>query len=610
MHLRMTGRLHWQPPASRRGASASCGPASHLDDGSTLDLRRHAPLRAGRGWSPADPRRARGLLARAGRRRAAHAAVHRAGARRACWRAGAGRSRPCCSNQALVAGLGNMYVDEALFQARIHPLRPAGTLDPDEVRAPAPRDPRPAGRGRRAGGASIDSYRDSLGETGRCRTCCGCTCTQGEPCPRCGTTIVQDPRRPARHLLVPHLPAGAGPVVTDVPGVRVGHWTDAEAGTGCTVVLPPAGHRGRGGGARRRAGDPRRPSCSARSPSVAEVTALLLTGGSAFGLDAASGVVRWCEERGLGHDTGRRACRSCPRPASTTWASRGNAPPAGRRRRLRGLRGRRAGAPTRSAASAPGPARRWASCWRRRGGARAAWARRRGALHDGAIVAALAVVNAWGDVLDERGEVIAGALGPDRGFVRASERVIDSPPAHPRLTAPARHHARLRRHRRPAHQGGGRGRGAHGPRRDGPRGVAGAHARSTATWPSAWPPGRGPTTRLRLRGGAPRRRSRTRSGTLCAARRQVRGVVPPGRSRARMPAVASPRHARPHRPDRQLRHRAGRLVRALRGVPADDPRERLHPGAERGDHALRRLPGRAAARPAVLDRGRRASRAT
>jgi L-aminopeptidase/D-esterase-like protein len=57
-------------------------------------------------------------------------------------------------------------------------------------------------------------------------------------------------------------------------------------------------------------------------------------------------------------------------------------------------------------------------------------------LHDGATVAALAVVNAWGDVLDERGSVLAGAFDPELGFVGAAARVIDFPPEHPRLAAP------------------------------------------------------------------------------------------------------------------------------------------------------------------------------
>ena len=92
-------------------------------------------------------------------------------------------------------------------------------------------------------------------------------------------------------------------MVSEVPGVRVGHWTDAAAGTGCTVVLPPPGTVGgvevRGGGPATRDTDLLQPLAS-----VQDVTALVLSGGSAFGLEAATGVARWCEEHGLGHDTG------------------------------------------------------------------------------------------------------------------------------------------------------------------------------------------------------------------------------------------------------------------------------------------------------------------
>src|SRR5207245_1272814 len=62
----------------------------------------------------------------------------------------------------------------------------------------------------------------------------------------------QDEGRRARHVLVPAMPAGARPVVTEVAGVRVGHWSDPAAGTGCTVILPPRATVGavdvRGGG--------------------------------------------------------------------------------------------------------------------------------------------------------------------------------------------------------------------------------------------------------------------------------------------------------------------------------------------------------------------------
>ena len=90
--------------------------------------------------------------------------------------------------------------------------------------------------------------------------------------------------------------------VTDVPGVRVGHWTDSEALTGCTVVILPAGTvasgevRGGAPGTREWALlDPRR--------TVASVNAVVMTGGSAFGLAACDGAVRWCEERGMGYPT-------------------------------------------------------------------------------------------------------------------------------------------------------------------------------------------------------------------------------------------------------------------------------------------------------------------
>jgi L-aminopeptidase/D-esterase-like protein len=222
-------------------------------------------------------------------------------------------------------------------------------------------------------------------------------------------------------------------VVTDVPGVRVGHWTDAGAGTGCTVIMPPPGTVGavevRGGGPATRDVDLLAPLAS-----VAEVTALLFSGGSAFGLDAASGVMRWCEERGLGHDTVAARVPIVPTACVFDLGITGN--------------GRRPGPDDGYAACealsdephAVGSvgAGTGATCGKLR--ARDGWCKgglgaggRR--LHDGTIVAALAVVNAWGDVIDRDGSVIAGAVGEDGRFMRAWERVIDRPPFHPRLAA-------------------------------------------------------------------------------------------------------------------------------------------------------------------------------
>ena len=89
--------------------------------------------------------------------------------------------------------------------------------------------------------------------------------------------------------------------ITDVPGIRVGHAHDGEAITGCTVVLCP---QGAVGGVDQRGGAPGTRETDLLSPMhlVNKVHGVLLTGGSAFGLDAATGVMRFLEEQGVGFD--------------------------------------------------------------------------------------------------------------------------------------------------------------------------------------------------------------------------------------------------------------------------------------------------------------------
>jgi L-aminopeptidase/D-esterase-like protein len=100
----------------------------------------------------------------------------------------------------------------------------------------------------------------------------------------------------ASSVMPPGLYAGA---ITDVAGLSVGHFTDSRRPTGCSVLLCPQGAvcgvdvRGAAPGTRET--DLLRPD-----NLVEQVHALLLTGGSAFGLDAAGGVMRWLEERGHG----------------------------------------------------------------------------------------------------------------------------------------------------------------------------------------------------------------------------------------------------------------------------------------------------------------------
>src|SRR5205807_579349 len=89
-----------------------------------------------------------------------------------------------------------------------------------------------------------------------------------------------------------------------VQGITVGHWTDSQSATGCTVTLAPPGGmraacavRGRASGTRELdALDPRH--------LVGHIDAVLLTGGSAYGLGAADGVMRWLKERGRGFPVG------------------------------------------------------------------------------------------------------------------------------------------------------------------------------------------------------------------------------------------------------------------------------------------------------------------
>jgi L-aminopeptidase/D-esterase-like protein len=96
---------------------------------------------------------------------------------------------------------------------------------------------------------------------------------------------------------------GADNAITDVPGIEVGHWTDPHALTGTTVILA-------GGGAvagvdvRGAAPGTRETDLLDPVNLVQRVQAVVLSGGSAFGLDSAGGVMRYLEERGQGQDVG------------------------------------------------------------------------------------------------------------------------------------------------------------------------------------------------------------------------------------------------------------------------------------------------------------------
>ncbi len=90
--------------------------------------------------------------------------------------------------------------------------------------------------------------------------------------------------------------------LTDIPGIKVGHFTDARRPTGCTVVLVEAGAVA---GVDVRGSAPGTRETDALNPinSIQQVHAVVLSGGSAFGLDTACGVVRYLEEKGIGYQT-------------------------------------------------------------------------------------------------------------------------------------------------------------------------------------------------------------------------------------------------------------------------------------------------------------------
>jgi formamidopyrimidine-DNA glycosylase len=92
-------------------------------------------------------------------------------------------------DQRTLAGLGNIYVDEALWRARIHPLRPAGELDADELRTLRAAIAKSLEAGIARQGATLRDYRQPDGSTGRMQHEFKVYGRGGQPCHRCGTPI-------------------------------------------------------------------------------------------------------------------------------------------------------------------------------------------------------------------------------------------------------------------------------------------------------------------------------------------------------------------------------------------------------------------------------------
>jgi formamidopyrimidine-DNA glycosylase len=103
-----------------------------------------------------------------------------------------GRKQPVKAfllNQERIAGVGNIYADEALFRAKIHPLRPVGTLKRPQIEALRGGVVESLELGIDSKGASIDDYRQVDGARGSFQDRFLVHTREGEPCPRCGTPI-------------------------------------------------------------------------------------------------------------------------------------------------------------------------------------------------------------------------------------------------------------------------------------------------------------------------------------------------------------------------------------------------------------------------------------
>ena len=188
MHLRMTGRLH-HSPTGQTPVDKHRRARFELDDGATLDFSD--TRRFGRIWIvPADHPDPEGYW----NTRLGVEPLERQFTAARLAQVLAGRTAPIKASlldQKLIAGVGNIYADEALYQAGVHPTRPAGSLDADEIAAlrDAIRDRLRVGI--RSGGASIDRYRDTIGNSGSMQDMLRVHLHQGDPCPQCGTTIVK-----------------------------------------------------------------------------------------------------------------------------------------------------------------------------------------------------------------------------------------------------------------------------------------------------------------------------------------------------------------------------------------------------------------------------------
>ena len=217
-----------------------------------------------------------------------------------------------------------------------------------------------------------------------------------------------------------HAQSTPNTTITAVPGIKVGHHTLSERPTGCTVILVDG--EGAAGGVSQRGGAPGTRETDLLDPSnmVDKVNAVVLSGGSAFGLDAATGTVKWLEEHNIGWPTG--VAKVPIVPAAILFDL-----PVGGKPQIRPTAdcGYKAAAAATNAPVGEGTIGAGAGATvGKSGGAGRSMKAVVGSysitLANGLSVGAIVAVNAVGDIIDpETGKIVAGVRNPDNSFADA-----------------------------------------------------------------------------------------------------------------------------------------------------------------------------------------------
>ena len=214
--------------------------------------------------------------------------------------------------------------------------------------------------------------------------------------------------------------------ITEVKGIKVGHYTDEENQTGCTVIMCKEGAVC-GVDVRGSAPGTRETDLLKSENLVEKVHAIVLSGGSAFGLDSACGVMEYLKDKNVGLDTGFAKVPIVPAAvlydfgvgSSNIYPTKSNGYAACKNAATENLEQGRVGAGTgATVGKALGPQHA------QRGGIGTCSIK----LAGGVIVSAITAVNALGDIVDGYGKIIAGAY--EGGFMNICKSALKSPDIH------------------------------------------------------------------------------------------------------------------------------------------------------------------------------------